>query len=335
MPESKPITGSLYLGIDVGGTDVKVGLVDTAGVIHDRHRTPTPELGSPQRVFQYVFKYAHRRLAELAIEPARLIATGLAVPGVLDTREFVLREVVNLPGWLGVPLRDELRFASKLPSAVVNDANSAAFAEHSLRGLGEQSLALVTLGTGVGCGVVFRGNPHSGDHGCGGELGHITVDFGPDAITCTCGSRGHLESYAGAGGVVARMKNAIQIAGKESSDFDPDLLSSDVTPKEIAAAAAAGNQICQQVIQETGEYVGRAIGMIGQVADPAVVLLGGAMTFGGDQSKVGRSFLASVRDSVKATTLVQVGGNIKIEFATLGNDAGMLGAAMLAKRAIV
>ena len=325
------LCGDLYLGIDVGGTDVKIGLVDSLGQIRDRHRTATPALGTPQRVLQYAVEYAENKLRDPGLQSANLKAAGLAVPGVLDTTEFVLREIVNLPGWLGVPLQQELAAASKLPSVVVNDANSAAFAEHSLRDLGQQSLALLTLGTGVGCGVVFRGDPHGGDHGCAGELGHIAIDFSPDALECTCGSRGHLESYAGARGVVKRMKTAMQMA----KEVDQELLSESVTPKEIAAAAAAGNRVCQEVILETGRFVGRAIGMIGQVADPAVVLLGGAMTFGAMDTHVGREFLQSVRDSVKETTLAQVGGNISIEFATLGNDAGMLGAAMLAKQAVI
>ena len=329
MPDSQSIIGDLYLGIDVGGTNVKLGLVDDAGVIHDRHQTATPPLGTPKRVFEYAIQYANEKLAELNLDSSRLVATGLAVPGVLDTQAFVLREVVNLPGWLEVPLLEQLKTVSQLPSAVVNDANSAAFAEHAHRNLGNQSLALVTLGTGVGAGMVIAGNPHGGDHGCAGELGHVAIEFGDDAIACTCGSRGHLESYAGAGGVVARLNEMIR-SGAEVPEY---LKNSEVTPREIARAASDGNAACREIIRQTGEYVGRAIGYVGQVADPAVVLLGGAMTFGGSESETGQAFLDAVRQSVKDTTLVQVGGNIKIEFATLGNDAGMLGAAVLAKHA--
>jgi glucokinase len=258
-----------------------------------------------------------------------LIAAGMAVPGVLDTNVSELREVVNLPGWLGVPLLDHLQNTTRLPSNVINDANAAAYAEHSLRDLGTQSLALVTLGTGIGAGVVFGGRPHGGDHGCAGELGHIAVDFGPQALVCTCGSRGHLESYAGAAGVVARLRRAIQ---QHPDSALPECLQSDsLTPRQIASAAEQGHAISIQVIDETAQYIGRAIGMIGQVADPAVVLLGGAMTFGGNETQTGQRFLRCVRESVSATTLVQVGGNLNIEFATLGNTAGMLGAAMAAK----
>jgi glucokinase len=241
------------------------------------------------------------------------------VPGVLDCHEFVLREVVNLPGWLDVPLLEILSRVSDLPSAVVNDANSAAFAEHTLRGLGDESLALITLGTGIGCGLVLAGNPYGGDHGCAGELGHIAIDFGPDALQCTCGSRGHLETYAGAAGVMQRYRAATVGTNR------------DLTPLEIARAAEHGDPVSLQVLHDTARYVGQAVGMIGQVIDPEVVLLGGAMNFGGPQSSAGQAFLETLRETVRATTLAQVGGNLKIEFASLGNQAGLLGAAMVVK----
>ncbi|GAA5504809.1 ROK family protein [Novipirellula caenicola] len=300
----------LYLGIDVGGTDVKLGLVDGTCRIVATDRTATCELKTPQNVFRHAMQFAAGR---------PIVGVGLAVPGVLDSRAYVLREVVNLEGWLGVPLRDQLAEISGLPSMVVNDANAAAYAEHASRFLGVQSLALITLGTGVGCGMVVVGNPHGGDHGCAGELGHIAIDFSEDALPCTCGSRGHLETYAGAAGVIARM---VQLSGEDAAAL---------TPRQIATRAESGDTICQKVISDTAVYVGRAIGMLGQVADPAVVLLGGAMTFGGMGTETGRRFLEDVRKSVKETTLVQVGGNMKIEFATLGNQAGMIGAAMVAR----
>lgn len=315
----------LFLGIDVGGTDVKVGLVDSDGTLLDRHRTATPVLGSPQRVFAHTMEFAADALK--GKESKRLAAVGLAVPGVLDTNAFQLREVVNLPGWLNVPLLDLLSEATQLPSAVINDANAAAFAEHARLDLGSKSLALVTLGTGVGCGLVVAGEPCGGDHGCAGELGHIAITFGDDAIPCTCGSRGHLESYAGAGGVMKRMRDRYEV-----SDGTPSWAAemADSSPRDIATAADAGDIDAIAVIDETAAFVGRAIGMLCQSVNPAVVLIGGAMTFGGEGTAMGERFLNGIRDEVRATTLVQVGQNVTIDYASLKNDAGILGAAKLA-----
>ncbi|MFK8114211.1 MAG: ROK family protein [Rubripirellula sp.] len=320
---------ALFLGIDVGGTNVKLGLVDANGTIQAKDSTATPPLGTPQRVFEYAMQFATANLARLGRDK-NLTAVGLAVPGVLDSREHVLREVVNLPGWLDQPLKKILFDTTQLPAAVINDANAAAYAEHTMRALGSQSLALVTLGTGIGCGVVGQGVPFGGDHGCAGELGHIAIRFGDDALPCTCGSRGHLESYAGAAGVIARLRKRID--QHDSASVPSSLLEENVTPRDIAEAAADGCEVCQTVIDDTGQFVGQAIGLLGQVLDPAVVLLGGAMTFGGNETETGRRFLETVRDAVKQTTLVQVGGNIIIEFASLGNDAGVLGGAMVAKQ---
>ena len=319
-----------FLGIDVGGTDVKLGLVGGDGVLHHKQRTATAPLGSPQRVFEYALASARAEMDQWGMPPETLAGVGVAVPGVLDSHASVLREVVNLPGWTGVPLLGELSRLSQRPSVVLNDANAAAYAEHTVRGLGDRSLALVTLGTGVGCGLVLSGQPHGGDHGCAGELGHVAIEFGPEAMRCTCGSRGHLESYAGAAGVIGRLRRLANSADAGARSGAP---AEDLTPRDIAERAEGGDRLCQRVITETAEYVGRAIGFLGQTLDPDVVLLGGAMTFGGDHSETGRHFLDTVRETITRTTLVQVGSNMTIEFATLGNDAGVLGAARMAQAA--
>ena len=313
----------LYLGIDVGGTDVKIGLVDDEGTLVGSHRTSTGELGTPERVVEFALEYARGHIREVLGGQERVAAVGLAVPGVLDGSTCCLREVVNLPdGWKDVPLQTAFQKVSGLPSIVINDANAAAFAEHNHRGLGDRSLALVTLGTGIGCGVITSGSPYGGDHGSAGELGHIAIDFSDDALPCTCGSRGHLETYAGASGVVKLAAAQAARTGRDAPD----------SPRKIADAADKGDALCLSVIEQAACYVGQAVGLLCQVLDPEVVLIGGAMTFGGKESEVGHRFLETIRMTVKQTTLVQVGGNVQVDFASLGNNAGKLGAAILARR---
>lgn len=334
VPRTQPRTSStevpVFLGIDVGGTNVKLGLVDEAGQILGQASTPTPPLGTPERVFAFALQFAAEQLSALGC-CGKLHGVGLAVPGVLDTTAMVLREVVNLPGWLNQPLLELLSAAAGVPAMVVNDANAAALAEHARRGLGTHSLALVTLGTGIGCGVVVGGHPHGGDHGCAGEIGHLAIRFGDQALPCICGSRGHLESYAGSGGVVARLHAAY--ANHVAAEVPGWVSANAVTPLVIAEHAASGDRICQSVIDETAEFVGAAIGMMAQVVDPAVVLLGGAMTFGGPNTDMGARFIEHIRTTVRETTLAQVGQHLIVDFATLGNDAGILGAALVAKQA--
>jgi glucokinase len=322
----------LFLGIDVGGTSVKLGLVDSSGTVHAKNALATPSLGTPERVFAAAISFADSELFSGSCKKANLAGIGLAVPGVLDAQEAVLREVVNLPGWQGKRLQEILSEARDLPNAVVNDANSAAYAEHALRSLGNKSLALVTLGTGIGSGLVINGSPYGGDHGCAGELGHIAIRFGSNAVRCTCGKRGHLEAYAGSKGVVRQLHSLAETAN--NSDLSAALSTGDVTPRDIASRAQDNCDLCITVINQTAEYLGQAIGQMAQVIDPAVVLLGGAMTFGGKQSKVGQRFLETVHSTIVDTTLEQVGNNLKVEFASLGNDAGVIGAAMVAQQVI-
>lgn len=320
----------LFLGIDVGGTNVKLGLIDASGVVRSKDALATPDLVTPERVFKAAVAFADRELSSPNCCKYKLAGIGLAVPGVLDSREAVLREVVNLPEWKGKQLREILRQSRDLPNAVVNDANSAAYAEHALRSLGNKSLALVTLGTGIGCGLVMNGSPYGGDHGCAGELGHIAIRFGSEALPCTCGKTGHLEAYAGSKGVVAQLQS---LARETNNSEITTLLTEDrITPRDIAKLAQNGCELCNQVIDQTAEYLGQAIGQMAQVIDPAVVLLGGAMTFGGSQSKVGQNFLATVRNTIIATTLEEVGNHLQVEFASLGNDAGFIGAARVAQQ---
>ena len=322
----------LFLGIDVGGTNVKLGLVDASGVVHTKVALSTPDLVTPERIFDASIAFADHELSSSEYGKFHLAGIGLAVPGVLDSREAVLREVVNLPEWKGKPLRDVLRQARDLPNVVVNDANSAAYAEHSLRTLGNKSLALVTLGTGIGCGLVMNGSPYGGDHGCAGELGHIAIRFGSEALPCTCGKRGHLEAYAGSKGVVTRLHSLARTSN--DSELTSLLATDSITPRDISTRASSGCELCNTVVNQTAEYLGQAIGQMAQVIDPAVVLLGGAMTFGGSQSEVGQRFLATVRNTIIATTLEEVGSHLQVEFASLGNDAGVIGAAMVAQQVI-
>lgn len=314
-----------YLGIDVGGTTIKYGLVTEDGKILHQQFVATTDFSGPKSAVQYGLEFA--RLTEGNLN--HLAGVGLAVPGVLDTQTWSLKEVVNLPHWIDRPLLEIVQQETNVPSAVINDANAAALAEHKHRQLNTQTLALVTLGTGIGCGLAIGEQDLSGDHGCAGELGHVTVDSSHDASRCNCGKRGHLEAYAGAPAVVARAINAFTPWEREALPLS--LRQPKIGTREIGVAAEEGFEPARQIILETAKYLGVAIGMMGQIIDPSVVLLGGAMTFGGNSRQIGRDFLSSIRQSVRESTLKQVGENLTIEYASLGNTAGIAGAAQAAQ----
>lgn len=327
---TSPSSREGYLGIDVGGTTVKFGICQSDGTVISQKSTPTDILGEPESVIRHGLEFAEKTVKQVDTHITDLAGIGLAVPGVLDTSQWCLREVVNLPHWTNRPLLKILEDESRLCSAVINDANAAALAEHQHRGLQSQSLALITLGTGIGCGLAIGGNGLTGDHGCAGEIGHVTIDFSENAAICTCGRKGHLEAYAGAPAVIARAKATLK--SSDPGSFPPSLLDADLSPRTLAEAADQGFAAPRRIIIETATYIGRAIGILGQIIDPKVVLLGGAMTFGGKDKPIGRDFLEAIRETVKDTTLQQIGSQITIDFASLGNTAGIIGAALVAKQ---
>ena len=324
-PDGPP---GVALGVDVGGTNTKLALLDPSGRIAAFEAVSTDSLGEPPEAVAAFRAFADRALAASGLEGP--VSAGVAVPGVLNTLTGHLVYVANLPSWCDFPLRKALRAAFEGPVAVVNDANAAAVAEHSRRNLGRRSLALLTLGTGIGCGVVLRGRPYGGDHGCGFEVGHTPVDFTDEARTCGCGRPGHLEAYAGAAGVVRTARGLIDGRG------EPPALAvarggEPLSPEHVFAAAERGEPLCLEVVAETARRVGLAAATLIQTLDPTVILLGGAMTFGGADSPVGRGFLRSVRQTAARYSLEVVAEQVEIDFAELGNDAGVCGAAELSR----
>ena len=189
---------------------------------------------------------------------------------------------------------------------------------------------MLTLGTGVGGGIIIDGVSLEGEHSHGAECGHIIVDTGPQARTCSCGQPGHLEAYASATAVVCRMRELLE-AGTASS-LQPLLAGEDnITALEIYQAAEQGDELARRVIQQTAEYLATAIVTLLHTIDVGAVVLGGAMDFGGQESVSGRDFLATIRQWVKEHTFPVIAERMTIDFASLGGDAGYIGAAGLAR----
>ena len=324
-------TAGYSVGIDVGGTNTKLGLVDPDGRVVIRREVPTDSLANPLAACREFRRFAVESVTEASGGSVRNVAVGVAVPGILNARTGELEYVANLPDWRRFPLRDALQAEFDGPVAVANDANAAAFAEHSVRGLSHESLALLTLGTGIGCGVVAGGRPFGGDHGCGYEIGHVAVDFQTSARRCGCDKPGHLEAYVGAAGVVLTAREQLAAGRKLSPGLDRLDRDDNLTPERIAAEAEAGDPGSIRTVELTARWVGIAASIISSTLDPAIILLGGAMTFGGADSPVGRQFLADVIETSRRHSLDHVADRVQIGFATLGNDAGICGISELAR----
>jgi glucokinase len=325
----------LWLGVDVGGTNIKWGLVDDSGRVLLRDHLPTHADRPPELAIDRVVAAIDAGLAGANCRRGDIRGLGLATPGTMDIPRGLILEPPNLPCWRHFPIRDAVAAASGLPVAFANDANAAAFGEHwAGSGGAHDNLLLLTLGTGVGGGVLVNGKTLDGTHSYGGECGHIIIDPNPEARLCGCGRTGHLEAYASATALVKRCDEALA-SGRSSGLRRLVVGSSGITALAIAQAAAAGDDLARELVLDTALYLGIGIASLIHVLDPAIVLLGGAMDFGGESSALGREFLEKIRREVGLRVFPDLAGKTTIRFASLGGDAGFIGAAGIARAAMM
>jgi glucokinase len=192
------------------------------------------------------------------------------------------------------------------------------------------SMILLTLGTGIGCGIILGDLLLDGEHSHGGEFGHTIIDCADNARVCGCGRRGHIEAYASATGVIKRTQDALD-AGAQTSLHERIVKGDELSPKLVAEEAAAGDSFSLEIVLQTARYL--AIGMVNlmHTIDPSGILVGGAMTFGGAESPLGRRFLEEVKAEIKLRAYAVPAEKTLIAFATLGGDAGYIGAAGIAR----
>lgn len=329
---SPPSARMRYLGIDVGGTNVKAGVVDDDGVVLSSFSLTTNAVKGPDHGVQQIVRAA-RRAVELAhLEMKDITFTGLATPGTMDIPAGLLLNPPNLPGWVNFPVRD--RVAAELGSPVIlqNDANAAAYGEY-WAGTAKQarSLLFYTLGTGLGGGVIVDDHIIEGEHSHGSELGHVILEM-DDGRLCTSGQYGTAEAYVSATALLKRFRECL-IAGEATSIRNRIADGTELSPLMIAEEAEQGDHLSLELIMEMARYLGAAITTAVHVIDPSMVLLGGAMTFGRETTRVGQEFLHRVRQEFRARTFATLADRVLIAYASLGSDAGFIGAAGCARRA--
>ncbi|MGL4941872.1 MAG: ROK family protein [Thermoguttaceae bacterium] len=350
MISVKEAVAPLYFGVDVGGTSIKVGLVDDLGRVV--HIGEVNESGVPSSFLavqteacpQTAVRLMKRVIDQILAGPhfadhvtrSQIGGIGLGLPGVIDTKTRRLVQLPNLRSWVGFAMCDELSHATSLPVAFCNDANAAAYGEYWV-GSGSckaSSLALLTLGTGIGTGIIIDGKTLEGATGRGGECGHLVIDCTENARLCGCGQRGHLEAYASALAVARRTIAIAEVTQTSLRDrITPDTQLSAI-PRLVCEEAEKGDQVAIDIIAETARYLSLGIVSILNTVDPECILIGGAMTFGGRDSTAGRRFLDKLRSDVYARCFPAIVPTLQVEFATLGNDAGFIGAAGLSRASI-
>lgn len=305
-------------GVDIGGTTVKLGLFTDAGELLEKWEIPTDTGDGGARILPDIARSITDKLAEKQITPEQVLGIGLGVPGPVSADSMVFR-CVNL-GWGTFNLRE--RMNELLPAiphvAAGNDANVAALGElWQGSGKGSRSAVLITLGTGVGGGVVVDGKIIAGKRGGAGEIGHITVEP-EETEPCACGKRGCLEQYASAQGIVRLARRMLA-----ASDTPSALRAMDsFTAKDICDLAREGEQMALNIVDRCACYLGRAMSFVGCLIAPEVFILGGGM------SRAGAVLTDAITRHYKEYVFF-VAADTPIVTASLSNDAGIYGCAKM------
>ena len=303
-------------GVDVGGTTCKIGLFDNTGVILDKWEIKTNTENNGASILDDIVASLEGKMADAGISKDDVEGVGIGVPGPVKNDSIVC-QCVNL-GWGTFDVAETLSGKIGLPVKVGNDANVAALGEMwKGGGQGCKNGVMVTLGTGVGGGVIINGSIIGGVHGAGGEIGHMKVSD-TETDVCGCGKCGCLEQYASATGIVRLAKK--RLAADDAATTLRDL--PEVTAKDIFDAAKAGDAVSLELVETLGTILGGALASVACVADPEMFVIGGGV------SKAGQILLDVVQKHFKERAF-QACEDTKFVLASLGNDAGMIGAASL------
>ena len=307
--------GKYVFGVDVGGTSVKLGLFDVEGELLDKWEIPTRTENGGSAILPDVAKSVKAKIAEKGIAVADVAGVGLGAPGPIDA-QGVVYNAVNL-GWGVFSIKDTLSELLGLPVMAGNDANVAALGEMwKGGGQGYKNVVAVTLGTGVGGGIIVEGKILTGSTGAGGEIGHIHVEDREEEA-CNCKNFGCLEQYTSATGIVRLAKRRLAMDDKPSA-----IRRDKISAKTVFDAVKAGDEVAMEVAKQFGEYLGKGLAAIAGVLNPEIFVIGGGV------SKAGEVLFDYIVPPFKRTVFQ---GCRKVEFAwaTLGNDAGIYGAAKL------
>ncbi len=306
----------VIFGVDLGGTTVKMGLFDTEGNVSDKWEIKTRKEDNGSKILPDIAEAIKKKMAEKGIEKNEVVGVGIGVPGPVDGNG-VIYKAANL-GWGEFSVKEELSvLLGGIPVEAGNDANVAALGEMwKGGGVGYKNLVAVTLGTGVGGGIIVEGRILTGASGAGGEIGHIhIVDDEPEA--CGCGNHGCLEQYASATGISRLAKRRLAKDNKPSS-----LRNGDLSAKAVFDAVKAGDELAKEIAVQFGHYLGKGLAAIACVVNPEIFVIGGGV------SKAGEVLFKYIKDEYNKYVFHGSRG-VKFALATLGNDAGIYGAAKL------
>lgn len=309
------------IGIDVGGTNVKIALVDSNGKIGYSNTIPTrAEMG-----YEYTInnmKQAIRDLlAETKLSAKDIEGIGFGLPGQVDFKSGIVRLITNIPGWVEIPLAKMIEDEFHIPTRIDNDVRCAALGELNFgAGKGCQNLICITVGTGIGSGLIVNGKLVRGAANAAGEIGHIKLQM-HDGPICGCGDTGCMEAFASGPAIVAMAEDYIK--GGKSTKFREMANGNDITPFIVAEAAKAGDAVARRIFTRMGEYIGIGMASVVNLLNPERIIVGGGVADAGD------ILMTPLKETIKKRAMKIAGETVEVVPAQLGNTAGVIGASLL------
>lgn len=311
------------IGIDVGGTNVKIALVDDNGKIIYSNSVPTyAKMG-----YEYTVNNIKQAIKDLMKETntttSDIEGIGFDFPGQVDCKTGVVKLAPNIPGWVNVPIAQMIEDEFHIPTRIDNDVRCAALGELKFgAGRGCENFICITVGTGIGSGIVINGKVVRGATNAAGELGHIKLQMNGGPI-CGCGDTGCLEAFASGPAIVAMAQEYIK--GGKSTKFREmaAVEGGEITPYMVAKAAEEGDPVAKKIFEIVGEYIGIGLTSVINLLNPERVIIGGGV------AESGELLLGPIRKTIKERAMVVAGNAVEIVPAQLGNSAGVIGASML------
>lgn len=312
------------IGIDLGGTSVKLAIVSLEGEVLKKWSIPTNILDEGSHIVDDIIETIRHRLELLNLTIDDILGIGMGSPGVVNREEGTVIGAYNLNWKTLQPVREKIEGALGIPFFIDNDANVAALGEKWMGAGGNQpDVTFFTLGTGVGGGIIASNQLLHGVNGAAGELGHITADFRENAFSCTCGKKGCLETVASATGIVNLTRQSAdeyEGASQLKAMIDDG---QEVTAKDVFDLAKEDDALALIVVRKFSKYLGIACSHVANILNPSYIVIGGGV------SAAGEFLLKGVREEFEKYVFPQVRETTHLRLAELGNDAGVIGAASL------
>ncbi|HJV31658.1 MAG TPA: ROK family glucokinase [Bacillales bacterium] len=317
------------VGVDIGGTTTKLAFINMDGEILYKWQIYTDNSNEGKNITINIAKSIAINLAKLKLNKQNLLGIGIGAPGPVNYQTGVILNAVNL-GWSdSFPLKDLLERETDLPVYIDNDANCAALGEMwKGAGNGAKDIVFVTIGTGIGGGIIINGEIVQGINGAGGEIGHITA-MPINGSQCNCGKTGCIETIASATGIVRLAKEELLTIGTPGELHNILTKEGKITAKDVMVCAQKGDMIAKKVLNYVTFYLGFVLAGIANTLNPEKIVIGGGV------SKAGKILINPLKEQFAQFTFKPVRESTEIIVATLGNDAGVIGAAWLVRKAFL